>query len=182
MAGVTYTNISFSPALFKEEVYRLCDEALEETVDEIKTWKYFEDAQPVSIAGENCDNGYKLTATNLKAWLYYYGTGTYMYKSKNPYLQEYLGSGFYNDDRPSSGEIVRRGSGEYTQLNYEKGYGTIKRQGSEPKGQIFSKGEERQGNMDELLERAMNSFEDRLNKKLSTISFAKFVITSEINV
>lgn len=179
--GVTYTHVSFSPSMFKDEIYRLCDEALEETVAEIKTWKYFEDAQPIAISGEGYDNGYELTATDLKAWLYYYGSGTHM-DERNPYLKEYLSSDFYNKDRPSNRAIVRRGAEQYTQWDYKKGHGTITRTGKEPKGEVISQGGEPQADMPKLLEKALNFFEDRVNQKLSTISFLKFIITSEINI
>jgi hypothetical protein len=182
MSSVKYTHISFSPSMLKDEIYRLCDEALEETVEEVKLWNFFEDAQPISIAGENCDNGYELTATDLKAWLYYYGSGTHMDK-RNPYLKEYLNSEFYNKDRPSNHAIVRRGKDiKYTQPNYEQGHGTITRTGTDPKGDVISDGQEPKQDMTSLLDSLLNFFEYRLNQKLARLSFANCIVTSETNI
>lgn len=77
---------------------------------------------------------YQLFSSDLKAWLLEYGSGIYMDEERNPYIDEYKSSSLYNPYRKTNA-IARRGSAEYEQLDYKKGFGTTTQTGTEPAGE-----------------------------------------------
>lgn len=77
---------------------------------------------------------YEIHSTDFKAWLLEYGSGIYREDERNPYIEEYKHSLLYNPYRKTNA-IARRGSDEYTQLDYANGNGTVTQTGTEPAGE-----------------------------------------------
>lgn len=63
-----------------------------------------------------------------QAFIDNYGKGSLMDTSSNPWLSEYINSGYFNEQRIEYGyAIITRPRGEYTVPNFQSGKGTIKR-------------------------------------------------------
>lgn len=177
----TCTQLSFSAEQLKEQVHNAVQLALDRTVAEVKTWKYFEDAMTEPISRPDGTIGYRIESQQLKAWLYYYGTGRYM-EQDNPSLEQYKDSGFWNPLRPSSGDIVRWGSKDTHTLPNWKGKGTIEYKGADPAGQRVSKGQPAKGDFDAQLKQAGELFKRNLQENLAKVNIKNCIISSTKNV
>lgn len=175
----SYTNISFSSSAIEDQIKMAIEKALDDTVNEVKTWKYFEDAKVEDLGTFHK----KITSQNLKAWIYYMGTGRYM-NPKNPQLDEYIGGEYWNPARPSvvGADIVKRGNRSYTAPDWRSGKGTITTTGSNPAGAFVSKGEQAQEDFYWMLSEAAKHFQKRVQENLKKINVQSSIITTKENV
>lgn len=175
----SYTNISFSQNSIEEQVKMAVNLAIEDTVKEIKTWEFFEDA-----VVENLGEFYKeITSQDLRAWLHYMGTGTYM-DDKNEQLDDYIGGKYWNKHREEKvgAEITRRGNVKYTSPNWITGKGTMTRIGFEPAGAFASKGVKQKEDFYAKLQKANDNFVQRLQENLKKIDVKSSIITTKENI
>lgn len=178
----SYTHFSFSLNQLKEQIDTLAMEALDETYQEMKGWdSYLKAMNKTATYDYGSEKGYIVEIEDLRAWIYYYGTGTHMWDNENPYLSQYMKSDFYNKARPKSGAIVGRGHGvEYTTYNWETGQGTTTRIGVVPTNKEVSQGVAPQGNFNDIIKQATETFNRKLKQKMSRLNLESCFISSQI--
>lgn len=178
----SYTHLSFSQTQLKEQIDAIVWEALDETINEMKTWdEYLDTIKKEKIVGD--EQGYIIEVEDLRAWIYYYGTGTHMWDNDNPYLSAYMGSDFYNQARPN-GKIARWGNRDVTIPNWKTGRGTMTYHGADPAGQVVGTGEGKapKGNFDNIMQKASDVFTQKVRNKFSKINLEACIISSTVNV
>ena len=175
----TYTRVVFSQDIFRDEVLRICDIALDDAVMLIMQNEWFKGSAPSKL--QNFDGGYEIPANDLKAWLVEYGTGVHM-RDDNPHLAEYKKSVYYNKLRPASGEIVTWGDVDYLQKAYEFGMGTTVKHGAAPAGKVVSKGTEAKPFVKDLLRSALLEFNASFRRNMANFNYSKCFIATQVNV
>lgn len=170
----SFTQVSFSTSALEDQIKMAINRALDDTIKEVKTWKYFEDAEVEDLGTFHK----RISSNDLKAWIYYMGTGNYMDK-RNSKLGSYIGGDYWNESRPKEigADIVRRGKVKYTSPDWEKGSGTITRTGADPAGSFVSRGVEPQDDFYALIKRAGDIFIEKARENLRKINVS-LVITS----
>lgn len=180
----SYTHFSFSQNQLFEQMDILANEALDETINEMKGWGgYLQDITKTKYS-DGSVKGYLIEIEDLRAWIYYYGTGTHMWDNENPKLKEYMESGFYNKRRPSSGAIARWGYDKNGHVvpNWETGHGTMVYQGTDPAGEVLGNGVAPKEDLNKILEKAAEVFAKKVKEKFSKINISSCIITSSISI
>lgn len=174
----TYDRLVFSQEVFKDEMNKLCDEALNEAVKEIQTNEWFYGTTPVYKDMEGYDSYIEVYANHLKAWIVEYGLGSEM-RTDNPYLEEYKNSKYYSPlrKRYADNSVVFRGKGKYEQLDYEKGHGTVTREGAEPAGERMLMSIPPDPFLEDLMSEAWQVFERTFNSMVASFDFNICFIT-----
>lgn len=182
----SYEAITFQPELFKQEMFKLYDKALDEAVEYVeKNFKPDGGTKGTEISS-GTGKEVEVSANSLKAWVLEYGSGIYADIGRNPYWSEYLGSGLTGRKRPG-GYVYKRGSGSYTTLDVDSGE-LITREGGSPQGgylpQSFQQSAARvaQPFLQKMLEEAYQRFESKSNSLAKSVDPERFFSKSTINV
>lgn len=115
----SYDALVFQPDLFKREMFKICERALDEAVENALTDPKFGGGTQKVLSSSDTYKEVEVTAGSLKAWVYEYGSGLDMDMS-NPYLGEYFASGLTSPYR-STPYGLYRGSSNYQSFDVDSG-------------------------------------------------------------
>lgn len=183
----SYDALVFQQDLFKREMFRICEKALDEAVENALTDPKFGGGTQKTLAASDTYKEIEVSAGSLKAWVYEYGSGLAMDMS-NPYLGEYFGSGLTAPSRASSApHFVRRGAKQYSSFDVDTGAGVTKT-GINKEGQVvpdfvaeeFTR--EPQPFMKEMIEECWKVFLAKFESLSSSFDISKCFSVSNITV
>lgn len=182
----TYDVLVFQEERFREEVMRICDEALDKAIEICKNDPNF---QGKDSKIKPYGNGKEATiySGSLKAWVLEYGAGDDM-RMDNPYLREYLYSGLTSRDRPLP-TVARRGKGPHSSLNVETGE-LVTHQGGDPEGRKLPSWWNKEHNINqkpqpflqELLQKAYQTFLEIFDSRYNSINIDNFYEKTTITI
>lgn len=183
----TYDVLVFQEEAFREEVKRICDEALDKAVEICKSDSSFQGESSRTISNSASGKEVEVESGTLKAWVLEYGAGLDM-DTSNPYLGEYFASGLTSGLR-STPYVVRRGSGSYQTLNVETGE-LVTHQGGNPEGRRLpdwwhsEKGinQKPQPFMQKLLEKTFQTFMEIFDNRYNSIDIDRFYIIQSVTI
>lgn len=182
----SYEAITFQPELFKQEMFKLYDKALDEAVEYVEKNFKPDGGRKTSESSTGTGKEIEVSANSLRAWVLEYGAGIEADTGRNPYWGEYLGSGLTSRSR-TSGRVVKRGRGSYTTFNTDTGEITS-HEGQSPQGGYLPQGWQEQVArtpepfLQQMLEQAYRVFENRANSLLKSVDPERIFSKSTINV
>lgn len=182
----TYEALVFQPELYKQELFKVYDKALDEAVNYIE--RNFKPDGGTETARYKSGTGAEstITANSLRAWVVEYGAGIEADTGRNPYWGEYLGSGLTSRSR-AGGRVVKRGRGSYQTFDTDSGLLTS-HEGQNPQGGYLPQGWQEQVArtpqpfLQEMLEQAYKEFESKANSLSKSVNPEKFFTKSIITV
>ena len=133
-----YDSIKFNIDFARMVILDECDKVMKDAINRhLGSLEY-----PGAIYGserEVISLEYNVVFEDIRAWVMFFGQGLAI-EWNNPYLDEYMSSGFWANGRPKSGTIIRRGSDDnYSQYNYKTGELMEGLVGSDPQGEPLEK-------------------------------------------
>lgn len=183
----TYDVLIFQEEAFREEVKRICDEALDKAVEICKSDSSFQGESSRIISNSASGKEVEVESGTLKAWVLEYGAGKYM-DTSNPYLGEYLYSGLTARGRPIP-NVARRGKGPHMSLNVETGE-LVTQQGGDPEGMKLPDwwaeehgiNQKAQPFMQKLLEKCFQTFVEIFDSRYNSIDIDRFYIIQSVTI
>lgn len=182
----SYEAITFQPELFKQEMFKLYDKALDEAVEYVEKNFKPDGGRKTSESSTGTGKEIEISANSLRAWVLEYGSGLEADIGRNPYWGEYLASGLTGTKRPG-GRVYRRGNKEYQSFDVDTGE-EVSEVGENPVGGFlpdsFSEKITRspQPFLQQMLEQAYRVFENRANSLSKSVDPERFFSKSTINV
>lgn len=183
----SYDMLVFSQEVFKDEIFKIYDEALNEAVKVIQSNEWFRGTIPVQKDVEGYDSYTEVVANDLKAWIVEYGQGEEAEYERNPYWEEYVNSGYTSEYR-NNGTVLKRGAKPYKSIDFEHNRIIEHDHGSMPEGTRVSNALQRRLAIEphpflqKLLASAYESFNRSVEEQMATFDISKCFITTPEHV